>query len=411
MKWKLKLTGKIIVLLFILLVSVIIRGHAQYRYSGIQNPPQANIYWENYTNEVQKQLISEILDALKISVSSLDLFEYSFVVEELLQSFQNDAFKERWITYMDSLSSEAMKGHMRSGLIPLQAQFFLATLKANPDYQEQYSEAFEFISSHTTAMNGLEWRPEQYEEILERFAFSDALGEGIMLEFLMLEDVYLLEIINNNPKLKDRFLIWVENLGDIANEFRFNEVRPREMFTRKKFFLTEKLKKSDHPLARISWEPISQIRTGRIHPTPPDSFYKILNGTWQGSFADKEIRISIYPVDNVNPERKLTGFNKFTTQDDIKQIDMRGTFGDSGDHFEVTMEEYRLPYDEEPAWKREIIEKYWGGPEKFYPAESSYGVFNVTVDKKSQIMKGTWKSNNGQLIREFEIPKISEGTN
>jgi hypothetical protein len=33
------------------------------------------------------------------------------------------------------------------------------------------------------------------------------------------------------------------------------------------------------------------------------------------------------------------------------------------------------------------------------------------VDKKSQIMKGTWKSNNGQLIREFEIPKISEGTN
>jgi hypothetical protein len=113
----------------------------------------------------------------------------------------------------------------------------------------------------------------------------------------------------------------------------------------------------------------------------------------------------------VNPERKLTGFNKFTTQDDIKQIDMRGTFGDSGDHFEVTMEEYRLPYDEEPAWKREIIEKYWGGPEKFYPAESSYGVFNVTVDKKSQVMKGTWKSNNGQLIREFEIPKISEGTN
>lgn len=40
---------------------------------------------------------------------------------------------------------------------------------------------------------------------------------------------------------------------------------------------------------------------------------------------------------------------------------MRGTFKDQGDHFQVNMQEYKVPFDQEPQWKQDAINEDWGG--------------------------------------------------
>lgn len=388
MKWKYKSPDKLIWFsLLIALLFTISQAHSQSRYKGIHNPPSANVNWKNYAPEIQQKLATEILEALKLGISNIDLFEYSFILEELLKSYSNDGFQENWKSYMVSLENEANKMIIRSGLIPLQSEFFHATLDANLEYKFKYPEAFAFIKENTPLMIEMGWKPEEFPAILEKYAFSEAIGEGIIMDLLMLEDVYLLELIDQNQQLKERYKIWLTNLVDTGNAFQYSEKRPSEIFTRKKLYLVEKLKKSKNALAQESWRPIKGIMTMKFPEIASDHFFKVLNGTWQGIYiTNKTIRISLYPISNVNPERKLKGQNKFDTQEDKDLIYMEGSFEDRTSYFEVTM--YELP--------------------KSKPLN---GVFKVMIDKGSQQMKGNWTSYDKTLKRDFSIPKISEGLN
>lgn len=401
MNWKSILTANL------LTVFLSLGLNAQSKYEGIQDPPSANIYWKNYNEEVKKKRTREIKDALSLSLTHLSLFEYSFVLEELLQAYDNEGFKKEWQQYVDSLKTTAGKELIGAGLIPLQAQFFNATLQANPQYKSQYPEAYTFLEQNTPKMEGMGYQPEEYEQVLEQYAFSDIVGEGIMMDFLMLEDLKLLEVIEQNPSLKSRYQLWVENLNDPANNFRFNDYRPREMFTRKKYFLISKLQSSDNNLAKSTWPQLKEIRTSRIRKPSPDSFEVLLTGTWEGTCDEKgrQIRIYLVPVSNKKDETQIKGHNKFVYQSDIKQIAMRGAFEDKGDHYHVKMEEYKVPFEEEPQWKQDAINEDWGGPEKFYPNELSYGLFDLKIDKQTKEMSGTWSSKSGKIVREFAIPK------
>lgn len=404
MNWKSILTANILTVLLSLNLN------AQNRYEGIQDPPSVNIYWKIYNEDVKKKLTQEIRDALSLSLTHLSLFEYAFVLEELLQAYNNEGFKEDWKRYVDSLESTARKELIGAGLIPLQAQFFHATLQANPQYKKQYPAAYTFLQQNTPEMEGMGYQPEEYEQVLEQYAFSDIVGEGIMMDFLMLEDAKLLEVIEQNSSLKSRYQLWLENLTDPANNFRFNEYRPREMFTRKLFYLVVKLQNNDNALAKSSWSQIKEIRTSRIRKPSPDSFEVILTGTWEGTYDEKgrQIRIYLVPVSNRKDETQIKGHNKFVYQSDIKQIAMRGIFEDKEDYYRIKMEEYKVPFEEEPKWKQDAINEDWGGPEKFYPNELSYGLFDLKIDKKTKEMTGTWSSKSGKIVREFTIPKTGD---
>ena len=404
MNWKSILTGSLLIALLPLSL------RAQNRYEGIQDPPSANIYWTNYSEEVKKKLTQEIIESLTLSLSHLSLFDYSFILEELLQAYSNDGFKENWKQYLDSLETTAGKELIGARLIPLQAQFFHASLQANPQYKEQYPEAYVFIQQNTPKMEGMGYQLEEYEQVLEQYAFSDVVGEGIIMDFLMLEDIMLLEVIESNPSLKDRYILWVENLSDPSNQFIFNEYVPSEVLTRKKYFLVEKLRLSEHPLAKITWAPLKEILIASIPEPSPDSFEVILTGTWEGIYDEKgrQIRIYLVPVSNKKDETQIKGYNKFVYQSDIRQIAMRGTFEDKGDYYEVKMEEYKVPFEEEPQWKQDAINEEWGGPDKFYPNELSYGLFDLKIDKKTKEMTGTWSSKSGKIVREFTIPKVGD---
>lgn len=401
MNWKLILTANILILFLSFGLN------AQNRYEGIKDPSSANIYWKNYKEDIKNKRIQEIKDAIALSITKMNLFEYSFILEELLEAYHNESFKEEWKQYMDSLTTTAGKELVGAGLIPLQAQFFHATLQANPQYKVQYPEAYTFLEQNTPIMEGMGYQPEEYEQVLDVYAFSDATGESIMLDFLMLEDVKLLEVIEQNPSLKPRYNVWVNSLTDPANEFRFDEYRPRAMITRKKYFLIEKLKKSDNDLANLTWPILKEVRTSSIPKISKDSFFNVLTGTWEGTYDEKgrQIRIYLVPLSNRKDETKIKGHNKFVYQSDIKQIAMRGTFEDKEDHYHVKMEEYKVPFEEEPQWKQDAINEDWGGPEKFYPNELSYGLFDLKIDKETKEMTGTWSSKSGKIVREFTIPK------
>ena len=403
MNWKLILTASVLIALLPLALQ------AQNRYEGIADPPSANIYWQNYKDDIKEKRTQEIKDALRLSLTHLSLFEYSFVLEELLQSYSNEGFKEEWQQYMDSLETTAGKELIGAGLIPLQARFFHATLQANPQYKNQYSEAYAFLQQNTPKMTEMGYQPEDYKQVLDAYGFSDATGESIMMDFLMLEDERLLEVIEQNPSLKARYQMWVNNLTDPANEFQFNEYIPSEVPTRKKLFLVEKLKQSNHPLAKSTWPQIREIRTSRIRKPASDSFFNQLTGTWEGTYDKKgrQIRIYLIPMSNRKDETQMKGYNKFVYQSDIKQIDMRGTFEDKGDYYQVKMEEYKVPFKEEPQWKQDAINQDWGGPEEFYPNELSYGLFDLQINKETKEMTGTWSSKSGKLVRQFTIPKVT----
>jgi hypothetical protein len=180
------------------------------------------------------------------------------------------------------------------------------------------------------------------------------------------------------------------------------------MLTRKKIYLVEKLKLIDHPLANITWEPIKEIKVSRIRKPSPDSFEVILTGTWEGIYDEKgrQIRIYLVPVSNKKDETQIKGYNKFVYQSDIRQIAMRGTFEDKRDYYDLKMEEYKVPFEEEPQWKQDAINEEWGGPEKFYPNDLSYGLFDLKINKETKEMTGTWSSKSGKIVREFIIPKV-----
>ena len=403
MNWKSILTASwLIVLSFCL--------QAQNRYEGINNPASVNPYWKNYSEDGKEKLSQEAMNAIILGFSNMDLFEYSLVLEELIKSYNNKDFQQNWKNYVDSLKTAADQELIGAGLIPLQAQFFHATLQANPQYKDQYPEAYTFLQKNTPKMEGMGYRSEEYEQVLEAYAFSDIVGEGIMMDFLMLEDVRLLEVIEKSPSLKDRYELWVENLGDPANDFSFNEKRPIIMLSRKQSYLVGKLKNNDHPLAKITWEPLDQVNISSIGKPSPDFFEVILTGTWEGTYDEKgrQIRIYLVPLSNRKDETQIKGHNKFVYQSDIKQIVMRGTFEDKGDHYHVKMEEYKVPFEEEPQWKQDAINEDWGGPEKFYPNELSYGLFDLRIDKETKKMSGIWSSKSRKIVRKFTIPKVSD---
>ena len=383
---------------------------AQHRYEGIKDPPSVNPYRKNYDEDLLKESIEEIKNAIALGFPNMDLFEYSLVIEELQSSFQNKGFQEDWKAYMDSLETAAAGGLAASGLIPLQARFFHATLEANPGYKERFPEAYAFLRGHTPRMEGMGYRPSEYAEVLGRYGFSDIVGEGIIMDFLMLEDVRLLEVIAGDAPLRDSYLRWVDNLGDPANEFSFSEKRPLLMLTQKKQYLLGKLRESDHPLAEITWPPFGNIMITRIRDPAPDSFTVALTGTWEGTYDAKGRRIRIYltPYSNREGEDSIKGHNKFVFQSDIKQIKMKGTFRDSAHHYHISMEEYKVPFEKEPHWKRDVINEHWGGPGKFYPHDLSYGLFDVMIDKGTMEMSGTWSSKSGKIVREFTIPKVGD---
>lgn len=357
------------------------------RYKGIVNDVSImNPYWSNYKESIRVKHQEAIDKSIERGIDNYTLIEYCFALNHLLSKIETSPeAQEAWLFYMDSLLLFCQQGDVRSGIVPLEAQVFIATLKRNEQWlRNSYPNAYDFLIQNTPTMTEYGYKPSEYESLLQEKGFSEIKGEGVVFDLLLLEDVYLLNIIENNPNLKKRFITWLTyEVPDRSFAFEYSDDRASEILRRKFLYLYNIFNKQESELAKYTAEQLLKIKVVRPMPIPQDSPLRIINGTWQGAFGDKEIYF-LNGYSNVNNDsNKVTGESKFVGQPDSKYVPMVGNYKDKGSYFEIEM----IEQPDTAQWN---------------------GVFKYKIDKETRVLKGTWESNNGKLKREFELKKVSE---
>ncbi|HPD95659.1 MAG TPA: hypothetical protein PLA24_07165 [Tenuifilaceae bacterium] len=355
-------------------------------YTGVKYPIEyLSPYWNNIDSKTRADINSSIENSIKRSFFNYNPAEYTLILENLCKVIESDKkYETEWISFMDSLKQISMSDVPRSGLIPLENQFLLATINNNRILEKAYPAAINFLKANTPPLLQYSFDRANYVEILKRYGFSEIKGEGIMFEVLFIEDDFVIKEIKKNGELLKKYKQWLNNLSDDAYGFEFSEDRCPEVLGREIIYVIEKLGKSDDVLAKESAPFIDNIRIFRYRPPADDSPLRVINGIWQGSFGDTKEIYFLNTYSNYNNEdNKVTGKSKFVGQPDRKYVQMVGNYKDNGDYFSIEMVEQ----PDTAQWN---------------------GVFKYQINKKTRIIKGYWQSNNGKLKRKFELKKISE---
>lgn len=154
-----------------------------------------------------------IMSSIAMDVRNLNLLEYAYALPELYEVMHQGKVTERqWKDYMD-LQNEILlstKDTLKplyvgqfKGLIPLQFQFFEATLERNKELKEKYHAEYKILKQYQIDL--------QYEykqaEIPNLITFSEVVGETNFWYFLQLEGCTLVEALKNNENLMKRIVI------------------------------------------------------------------------------------------------------------------------------------------------------------------------------------------------------------
>jgi hypothetical protein len=124
-----------------------------------------------YSQEVQGTVIDaeknkyfnkgteEIKASIQKDIKSLNLYEYSLALPELLSLLEANEIKQNeWVKYIKELKQRVSKSlldtlqpylaiqHYR--VIPLQAEYLQKTIELNPNLSEQYSTQINFFVEH-----------------------------------------------------------------------------------------------------------------------------------------------------------------------------------------------------------------------------------------------------------------------
>lgn len=372
--------------LIVLFTSVVIGQNS--RYKGIVNDVSImNPYWSNYKESIRIKHREAIEKTIERGIDNYTLIEYCFALNYLLARIEKSPeVYEDWLSYMDSLFLFCQGEDLRSGIVPIESQVFIATLKRNEQMlRSSYPKAYEFLIQNTPDMAKYSYKPSDYESLLQEKGFSEIRGEGIIFDLLLLEDVYLLNIIENNADLSKRFNTWLTyKVPDRSFAFEYSDDRASEVLTRKFLYLYNIFDKQESVLAKYTAEQLLKIKVVRPKPVPNDSPIKVINGKWQGAFSDNKEIYLLNGYSNVeNTANKVTGKSKFAGQPDSKYVPMIGSYKDKGSYFEIEM----IEQPDTAQWN---------------------GIFKYQIDKETRDLKGTWESNNGKLKRNFELKKISE---
>ena len=366
------------------------------RYKGVPNDVNIlNMYWKNYREETKdmgsyiingkKEIIEEIRSSISRNITNYSLSEYCLIIDYLLEKLDScEKMRQDWVHYMDSLNMFSQSKAYRAGVVPLESQFFLATLNLNrEELSKKYPIGYDFAANNTPPMYEYGYNPNDYGQILMEKGFTTPEDKGIMYDMLLIEDVRLIEVIKKNPELDLSFLMWLKTVvpSDLF-QFVYSDDRVSEMFNRKIEYLRYLLMQSGEELCAYTAEQIDKIQIVHPHPIDKNSNWIVLSGAWKGDFGERVIdfRVSC-DDDNLNPEHKLRGSSKFVGQNDRHLVPMTGTFIDKGDIIEVQMVEQ----PDTAAWN---------------------GVFNYIIERKTKRIKGTWVSNNKKLKREYVLEKL-----
>lgn len=126
----------------------------------------------------------------------------------------------------------------------------------------------------------------------------------------------------------------------------------------------------------------------------------VITGTWRGAFGNKTINFTIdYDASIAEAEKEyakqtrwgmftdcyfgVLGTSLFEGQPASKAVTSKGYYDDGGKAVRVNL----IEQPDTAQWN---------------------GEFNIWIDRKTNMMHGTWESNNKKLKREFELEKVKE---
>lgn len=166
-------------------------------YTGVKYPIEyLSPYWNNIDSKTRADINSSIENSIKRSFFNYNPAEYTLILENLCKVIESDKkYETEWISFMDSLKQISMSDVPRSGLIPLENQFLLATINNNKILEKEHPTAINFLKANTPPLLQYSFDRANYVEILKRYGFSEIKGEGIMFEVLFIEDDFVIKEI------------------------------------------------------------------------------------------------------------------------------------------------------------------------------------------------------------------------
>jgi len=169
----------------------------EFRYEGINNDPNIDPDFDKGGDKIKA--------SIEENISHLNLFEYAHALPELYQLIDEKRVDIKdWKLHIDSLEKKAAI-HMNDtvpaywavnhlGIIPLQAEFFIASLYKSERLRKKYPQVFKDLIQYTSTMKGLGYEESNYDSLI---TISDTKGENTFWYFFQLEGCNLKEIMSN----------------------------------------------------------------------------------------------------------------------------------------------------------------------------------------------------------------------
>lgn len=157
-----------------------------YSYRGVNNDPKVDV---DFSSENPK-----ITSSIREQLGHLNLYEYAHALPELYPLVESGQISsDQWKTFVDSLEQHVVN-HKNdtirpywavdyTGLIPMQAQFFLASLEQSSALNARYPLAYQILSEGTSPMKGLGYKKEHFDSLV---VFTDVVGTSTFWYFLQL---------------------------------------------------------------------------------------------------------------------------------------------------------------------------------------------------------------------------------
>jgi len=97
------------------------------------------------------------------------------------------------------------------------------------------------------------------DSLIFHTGFSDVVGEGQLMNIMVISTYQTLDAIEQNPVLVERYERWRAQLSHPANALNYSKDYPAAIHARKLNFLINTLKEIDHPLADPTREALEKI--------------------------------------------------------------------------------------------------------------------------------------------------------
>ncbi len=167
--------------------------------------------------------------SIKDSLFNLNLYEYAHALNELYELISsNEVTQQEWNNYIDTLLFEVRKEKTDTispfyatdykGIIPLQAEFFIASLELNEDLKIKYPNEYNTFKKSTSKLLGLGYSQEEIDSLLVLFPQNSTTGTVNFWYFLQVKGCSIIDIAIKKEGVK-RVKMLLKNL-DITSTYK-----------------------------------------------------------------------------------------------------------------------------------------------------------------------------------------------